>query len=480
MAYEAYIDAVDDRRIAGWVYDDARPDEPITLEVMAGDRVVAKLAANVFRKDLAAAGKGNGWHGFSYHLEGEPVAGQLLSVRIAGKRWHIQPTTAATGHPPALHHDPRRRWMHTLEFGYPEVQTGFTTAPASAEEAAIVARLLAAFERTIQDDPHASTRKADMWTEIEKVLHGDLLALLRARDLVGLAAYLREAHAKGITWGITQGPQMTELLRTGAPHRRNIATEYADNLVSLAEFLNVLDVESPHQRGQWAENIHADPDELAAKIAAKVGFAIETPPVIGSYFGLKTRGGIVTGRDLCSLYAASRIRDIAADLGIASPKVCEIGGGMGGVAYYGARMGFDFTIIDLPLVSMLQGYFLLRALPQLGVQLYGEPDNASAKVRLMPTYCFHSQDRRYDILFNQDSIPEMNAEYSLAYLKRARDNVTGAFYSINQEARAPQTDAAPQTTVPDVAQQAGGWRRSVRYRHWLRAGYVDEVYRKAG
>jgi hypothetical protein len=273
---------------------------------------------------------------------------------------------------------------------------------------------------------------------------------------------------------------MTQLLRTGEVHRENIRTEYVDNLVSLSEFLGILDVESPHQRGTWGENLHSDPQALVDAIRAKVGFPPETPAVIGSYFGVRTRDGLVTGRDCCALYAALRLRDIAADCGVPSPRVCEIGGGMGGVAYFGARLGFDYTIIDLPLVSMLQGYFLLRALPDVPVQLCGEPEAAGKAVRLLPTYRFATREAQYDLLLNQDSIPEMNREYALGYLREARKRVQHAFLSINQEARALQVEStgARQTVVRDLVAEAGGFRLSSRHRHWLRAGYVEEVYRR--
>lgn len=480
MAYEGYVDAVNDRVIRGWVFDDARPDEAVEIEVLAADgRVLAALRADGYREDLRGAGKGNGRHGFSYSVDRAPAAGEPLAVRVAGKRWNLQPTMAATGHPPPVQRDPRRTYLHALAFGFPRAETAFTTeAPGGAGEGRIVERLLAAYERTVADTPGKDARKPDMWRDIEEARHRDLLAILRRRDAAGLAEYLRDAHARDLTWGITQGAEMTALLRGGASHRESIRTEYVDNLVSLAEFMGILDVESPHQRGAWGENLHADPQSLAEAISAALGFPLETPPVIGSYFGLKTRGGVVTGRDLCALYAALRIRALATDYGIDAPRVCEIGGGMGGVAYYGARMGFDYTIVDLPLVSLLQGYFLLRALPDTAVQLHGEPEPAVPAVRLVPTYRFAHLEGPYDFLLNQDSFPEMNEEYSVGYLRRARTSVAHAICSINQEARAPQWAGARQTTVRELVAQAGGFRLSSRHRHWLRAGYVEEIYRR--
>lgn len=478
MAFEGYVDVVNDREIAGWIWDDARPDEALTLEILAGDRVLATIVADMFREDLRAHRKGNGRHAFHHRFP--EAAGSTLSARIPGKRWRLQPTQVATGQPPPLEHDRRRRFLHTLEFGYPDVPTAFSDAKPSPAEAQIVERIIAATHLALNEDPAAKERKTDIWSEIHEGAHGPLLKLIRKRDTRGLVNYLRDAHAQGITLGITQGAEMTQKLRTQFESRRVIATEYIDNLASLAEFLAILDVESPEQRGAWGENIHADPQQLVDHISATVGFPIPTPPAIGSYFGIPTRDGIVTGRDLCALYAALQLRALAGELGLHGPTICEIGGGLGGVAYYCAKLGFEHTIIDLPLVNTLQAYFLMRALPEVKLQLYGEPDDPATRIRVLPTFCFSRPQARFDILFNQDSLPEMNEAYALGYLKQASSNIGYAFYSINQEARAPQSGGLFQPTVPSLVQRVGGFRRVRRYRHWLKAGYVEEVYRTAG
>ena len=477
MAYEGYVDSVSDREIAGWIYDEAAPNKPLKLEILAGDAVVATLVANRYRPDLEAAGKGNGRHAFSYSAGTSTPGGGPLSARIAGKRWRIQPTFAATGQNTPLMRDWRRKLHHPLEFGYPSIETGFTEAALSADEPEIVERLVEAFHRALAEDPMARSRETDLWSELESALHGDVLELLRNRDNAALADYLRDAHNRNITWGITQGGDTTATLRGQADARRGVSTAFVDYLVSLAEQLGLLDVESPTQLGPWAENLHSDPQELVDRIAARVGFAIETPPVMSSYFGIRTRDGILTGRDLLSLYGVLQVQGLARQLGIASPRVCEIGGGLGGVAYYCARLGMPCAIVDLPLIGVLQAYFLMRALGPSQVQLYGE--SAPAPVRLLPPFAFAAPGNEWDILMNQDSFPEMSPAYSIGYLRDARTVVRHAFYSVNQEARAVQAGSARQSVVRELVAQAGGWRRSSRQRHWLRPGYAEEIYRKA-
>jgi hypothetical protein len=309
-------------------------------------------------------------------------------------------------------------------------------------------------------------------------LHAEIADLVRRRDVRGTADYLRDAHAKGITHGITQGQVTFEAFQAN-PNARNVAIGiFLDYLASLAEYVGVLNVECPEQNAPWGENAHKNPEETVAAIEARLGIPVVPPPVVGSALGIKIKNCVLTGRDLTALYAALRLQSVATDIGVSHPSVCEIGGGLGGVAYYANRLGIQpYTIIDLPLVSLLQGYFLLRALPGVDIRLYGEPEAAPAAIYLLPTYAFSRPSPHYDVLFNQDSMPEMHTDYSLAYLRQARQNVRHAFLSINQEAQAPQSRHARQAVVGELTQQTGGYRRAYRFRHWLRAGYVEELFR---
>ena len=250
-----------------------------------------------------------------------------------------------------------------------------------------------------------------------------------------------------------------------------------DNLVSLAEYLGVLDLESPEQGSRWAQNLHVDPLALIERIGGEIGISVDYPAVMNSTFGIKTAKGVLSRRDITGLYAALRIKAISSNLGIDLPSVCEIGGGLGGTAYYAHLLGAQqYTIIDLPLLGALQAYFLLRILPNTSIQLYGEAESSPVMVRLFPTFVFEHPDCRWDILFNQDSIPEMHKEYSLNYLRQAKKNTARAFFSINQEARAVQHGEAHQTVVRDLVREVGGYRQLYRFRHWLRAGYAEELF----
>ena len=474
MAYEGFVDFANETSIWGWVFDNSSPDAPVTVEILADGVVIAKNMANAFREDLLQHGKGNGKHGFSLGMQ-NAGAKSPLQARIEGKRW-LLPSSQPSSLPVRNSHN----FWHSLEYGFPAVNHRLSIPKASSDEPAILKRLIAAYHRAIQNDPANQQAKGDMWSYLKESCHGELIHLLLEENINGLGTYLRDAHNRGITQGVTQGAMVTEALRTNPATALFVRSQFVDYLVSLAEYLGILDVESPEQYGEWAENLHCDPELLLAEIEAKLGISVVAPDVVGSLFGLATSRGILSGRDLLALYGVLRLRDIVQQSGLDNEGVCEIGGGLGGAAYYSTLLGtHTHTIIDLPLLNVLQGYYLMRALPGKTVTLYGEPSTECPSVRILPTWEFERSENRYSMLFNMDSMPEIHIDYSLGYLRRAKLNVSHYFLSINQEARAPQSPNTntKHTVVRDLVSTAGGYERLYRFRHWLRPGYVEELYR---
>ena|GEM_PF-3453754 len=80
------LDGLDGNSITGWAFEPARPDVPVTLEVLDGDGVIARVVANRFRADLEAAGIGDGRHGFDLKLARplSPSVQHTLRVRRVG------------------------------------------------------------------------------------------------------------------------------------------------------------------------------------------------------------------------------------------------------------------------------------------------------------------------------------------------------------------------------------------------------------
>ena len=64
----------------GWAQSADAPDVPVTLLVMAGGEILARVPANRYRADLRAAGHGNGCYGFAVVL---PEGAGAITVRRA-------------------------------------------------------------------------------------------------------------------------------------------------------------------------------------------------------------------------------------------------------------------------------------------------------------------------------------------------------------------------------------------------------------
>jgi hypothetical protein len=63
---EGYIDQCKADFIAGWAWDNARPEARIMVEIIANGKSVAHLVAQKYREDLKMAGIGDGAHAFEY------------------------------------------------------------------------------------------------------------------------------------------------------------------------------------------------------------------------------------------------------------------------------------------------------------------------------------------------------------------------------------------------------------------------------
>ncbi len=59
-----HVDVVTRDRIAGWAFDPASPATPVAVVVLANGVEIARVVADRYRKDLAAAGFGDGCHSF--------------------------------------------------------------------------------------------------------------------------------------------------------------------------------------------------------------------------------------------------------------------------------------------------------------------------------------------------------------------------------------------------------------------------------
>ncbi|QPC41513.1 hypothetical protein HW532_01460 [Kaustia mangrovi] len=79
---EGRVDAIDNGRLYGWVWDPSRPDERIVVHVLMNGTTLATTVADKPRVDLKRNGIGDGHHAFDFELSEEAgaAADQLTVV----------------------------------------------------------------------------------------------------------------------------------------------------------------------------------------------------------------------------------------------------------------------------------------------------------------------------------------------------------------------------------------------------------------
>lgn len=330
--------------------------------------------------------------------------------------------------------------------------------PATPRDVEIAERLLRAWRRAMADH---RTPAQDLWT---LVIDGQrrFLELLRQGDPRTLAAYLCNMSRHDATLGTVQGEaEHARLLRDGA-YRAYIARMAKDKLVSLAEAVGVLPCENP-ESGPYGESLHLDAGLLAGRISAAVGLDITPPPIDGGLLKIRAGEALFGERDLNAVFTALGMRGTA--------RICEIGGGSGRVAYWSHRLGArSYALVDLPHVNVVQGFYLLKALPDGAVSLHGEP---AAAVAIHP--CDALPEGSFDLVLNQDSFPEIGRDTVLAYLDWIADHAA-AFLSINHESQG-EYPGGRHLRVLDLVRETGRLELVERIPYWLRKGYVRERYR---
>jgi len=93
--FEGYLDKIIDGTLHGWAWNDARPNEPVAVDLYDhGTRTLLQsVVAGLFRPDLLAAGKGDGRHGFRLYLPDLTSQRTLeVSARISGTKRVLIPS----------------------------------------------------------------------------------------------------------------------------------------------------------------------------------------------------------------------------------------------------------------------------------------------------------------------------------------------------------------------------------------------------
>jgi hypothetical protein len=331
-------------------------------------------------------------------------------------------------------------------------------------------RLLRAYElSTAEQSPVGG-----MWASgLFQTRQRGLATALASGDAEQLAMFLAGIFRSDAVVGMAGGSFGLNNLRRGA--RWCWSTHTVEQLLSLAESQGVVRAENPEQ-GEVAVALRTrELDSIVSALAQRLGARVGVPEV-GSPYGLDISGQLITADWPDQIYGALRLAgavEVFLPGGRAS-RIVEIGGGYGGMAYWLARiLDSDIRIIDLPLVNVIQGYFLGQTTAPGDVSFYGEPNR---RLAILPTHALDAIESPYDVLVNKDSMPEMPRQELRRYLQWTTKACRGIFYSYNQEGAAPFAGTA-QNVVAEATREVAGFTLLGRDRSWLRNGYVEEIYR---
>jgi hypothetical protein len=316
-------------------------------------------------------------------------------------------------------------------------------------------------DRLIQSYSLRRENPSGQWSDIFLDRHADISEAFAGNDRPRIEQILRNPANSDIFFGFDSTAKSLRLGGQRIEDRRSPGLAL-DALAALAEALGTRNIELPENYYIWrVTRLHAD--ELLEQIDRAVGFKIPVPNPFPAEYGLITNRGVVSYRVPQALYQAWRISKLVE--GMPNPKILEIGGGLGRTAFYARQFGIrNYTIIDIPVSSLAQGYFLGRTLGDEAVSLFGE-NAAENQIKIMPPGFFIDGTERYDLVVNVDSLTEIGRAAADQYWSAIRSRA-GKFLSINHEAN--------EFTVAQLISEAKPIRTS-RMPYWMRRGFVEEL-----
>jgi len=240
-----------------------------------------------------------------------------------------------------------------------------------------------------------------------------------------------------------------------------------DRMLSLAEAVGAAAPQCPFQILKSYHDL--DIGALITNVKKRIPFDIDPPKAGGGTFGIRTVDGVISISDILAMYVADRIHGILQRR--EDKSVCEIGGGTGTLAYYLTKTcASKISVGDLPIVSIIQGYYLMKGAGIDNVRLSGEP-HSDRRVHVMPYWELSSLPSKSVSLFvNVDSMPEIDLDIAQSYINTIK-RVGQLFLSVNQEA-----EYAGQSVVRNLVENAGGYQKIHRFPYWMIAGYCEELF----
>lgn len=295
---------------------------------------------------------------------------------------------------------------------------------------------------------------SEIWSNMAKVGHNQFREMLDNGDIKNLDWYLENMFERPITDGLAQGERYTTML-SNEEFRKNAGAMIYDKFIGLMEAVSIIPTFAPEDYEKEPRGMlkyyTIESDKYLQLLEDHFGKDLKAPKYQGGHFGIKTAHGLYSDRDIMSLFIAIRIFERYGNQ--PNISICDLGGGVGHLAYWLTKFGFtNITLVEVPTVAAAAVYWLETNLP-------------GHKIKVLPCQKFCQVNQTWKLVINQDGITGYgdDAQKYADQIMKTCDH----FYSVNKE-----TDF---TRVTDLFHK---WTRVTRNPFWLRRGYVEEDYIK--
>jgi len=298
------------------------------------------------------------------------------------------------------------------------------------------------------------------WKQIYREFQNEILPYMENNDLYKIGQMLINPTKNNLMYGFDN---MAKDLQS--PFRLETIFECKTTSDYFLELASFLEIEKMHNPEQIVSPIRRDIEinEVVEKIASLI-FPDKDDLFFNPFngeIGIETRFGIASIRVPASIYQSV----LSTKLG---DNICEIGPGLGRSAYFSTLLGANkYTLVDIPIPSLVQGHFLMQAFGRENMILNGEKARDKGIHLMTPMNFFRSTDS-YDLVVNVDSLTEIGSESASEYIKEISKR-SKLFLSINHERN--------EFTVSDLIRDFSQIKKIYRKKSWMRKGYVEELYK---
>lgn len=276
----------------------------------------------------------------------------------------------------------------------------------------IMKRLIQAYRKAKEDERSATEpyQLRGEWEHIIGMEYARLVSVLQSEDAKELAALLQNFCRNECSRGLSMSSEL--LVNRRRPFYK---------------FRYINEFNEDFENSKMARHDTFDPGVLCF-------------PFIGNPVGMLVDGNLIPAVNIRHRYYAQRLLELLPNR---ETTVAEIGGGFGGLAYFllkESKTPIRYINFDLPEINVVNSYFLLKTFPDRKILLYGEEAKTlpealgKAAVIIYPHFCFHQlPDQSMDMVFNSNSLTEMDEQMVLEYYAQINRVCRGYFMHVNHD-----------------------------------------------